>query len=61
MNRWVELRKGQYPTKDGYYTCLVEIDEEGTLEEMANQLFKKGDWCHFESCRQFIKYWKDEN
>ncbi len=57
---WIELKKGQYPTKDGCYKCLVEVDEMGTLEEMDSQVFRNGDWCHYKSCRQFIRYWWNE-
>lgn len=58
---WIELRKNQYPKQKGNYKCLVEIDEEGSLEEMDNQFFNGVDWCHFNSCRQFIRYWWKED
>ena len=58
---WIELRKNQYPKQKGNYKCLVEIDENGALEEMNNQFFNGIDWCHFKSCRQYIKYWWKED
>jgi hypothetical protein len=58
---WIELRKNQYPTEKGNYKCLVTVDDEGSLEEMDNQYFNGFDWCHMNSCRQFISYWWKEN
>lgn len=58
---WIELRKNQYPKKEGNYKCLVEIDDEGSLQELPDQYFDGDDWCHMRSCRQFIKYWWKEN
>ena len=58
---WIKLRKDQYPKEKGIYKCLVEIDENGTLEEMNNQFFDGNDWCHFGSCGQLISYWWKEN
>jgi hypothetical protein len=57
---WIELKKGQYPTKNGTYKCLVEVDETGELVEMYDQVFRNGDWCHYKSCRQFIRFWWSE-
>ena len=49
------------PEKEGSYKCLIEIDELGSLEEVENQYFDGVDWCHMESCRQFISYWWSDN
>lgn len=54
---WTPLYKNNYPKEKGNYKCLVEIDELGNLQEMENQYFNGKDFCHFESCRQFIRYW----
>lgn len=45
-----------YPLKDKVYRTLVAIDDFDTLEEHFGK-FEGGDWCHYESCRQFIRYW----
>jgi hypothetical protein len=45
------------PLRNGRYKTLVEWDGLGNLGEAEDQLFENGDWCHFESSRQFIRYW----
>ncbi len=57
---WIELKKGQYPTKEGEYKTLIEWDETGTLVENERDYFDGKDWCHYRSNRQFIRYWWSE-
>lgn len=46
------------PLRAGCYTCLVDTDGFGNLEEMRNQFYNGKDWCDYKSCKQFIAYWK---
>lgn len=46
------------PLKEGKYTCLVDMDGFGNLAVSKNNLFDGKDWCHFNSERQFIRYWE---
>jgi len=45
-----------YPTKGGVYRTLVDIDDLNTLVEQDGK-FEGGDWCHYESARQYVRYW----
>lgn len=45
------------PLKSGEYTCLVQVDDFGNLEEHKGQVFEGADWSHYHSGRQFIRYW----
>jgi len=60
-NMWILLRKDTYPTEKGHYKCLIDYDGLGNLSESNNEYFNGDDWCHFESSRQFIRYWWKEN
>jgi hypothetical protein len=53
---WIENRI-QVPKERGYYKCLVQVDEFGTLVQIENELFAGKDWDLYESNCQFINYW----
>ena len=45
------------PSKKGYYKCLVQQDEMGSVKEAGNELFNGQDWDVYESYQQFIRFW----
>ena len=45
------------PSKKGYYKCLVQQDEMGSVKEADNELFNGQDWDVYESYQQFIRFW----
>ena len=48
------------PLRKGYYKTLVDWDGLGNLGETEGQLFDGVDWSHYESSRQYIRYWFSE-
>ena len=54
--KWIDT-KMSLPLEKGYYSCLVDVDGYGSLEEFLDEYFEGKDWCHFKSHRQFIRYW----
>lgn len=56
---WIENRM-QKPKERGYYKCLVQADEFGTLIQTEKELFAGKDWDLYESDCQFIRYWWSE-
>lgn len=53
---WIDNKIAR-PLKEGYYKCLVEIDEMGCMIESERNKFDGQDWSPFESNCQFISYW----
>ena len=53
---WID-RKLFNPFKKGYYKCLVQQDEMGSVKEADNELFNGQDWDVYESYQQFIRFW----
>jgi|GEM_PF-6523211 len=53
---WIDAKMSN-PIKKGLYKCLVVQDDYGTLKEETNEVFNGDDWCHYNSCRQFISFW----
>lgn len=45
------------PITKGYYTCLVEIDDYGTLSDQQECYYDGMYWSNYESGVQFTRYW----
>jgi len=54
---WIDT-KMSLPSIKGKYTCLVAVDDFGTLQQVELEHFDGQDWSHTHSHRQFIRYWQ---
>lgn len=53
---WIDTRT--LPLKEGKYNCLISYDDWQNLREVKDEYFDGNDWCHYNSHRQFIRYWQ---
>lgn len=51
------INKAINPLKEGKYNCLADVNGLGILSEYKDQYFDGKDWCPYNSCAQFTRYW----
>lgn len=55
VNRDIWKTETELELKEGYYTCLVDMDG-FNLQEFKNQYYNGFRFCWYESYAQFIRY-----